>query len=136
MLNKNRLRFYTFINVIYIQINAKKIIFVYYNNVMTENLERKKFNIFKTFEIFLREPLSLLRDKLIQIVNINSTITNQTSLSVGLLNNKAQITVVNSEKMYKLLKNVQRKQEEKAVEKLLIPSKKNQVVLGQLFGRT
>lgn len=93
-------------------------------------------NIFKTFEIFLREPLSILKEKIIQIVNINSDFVTQASVSVDLLDKKTQITVVNSEKMYNLLKTAQLKQETKAAQKLLEPVKKNQIVLGQLCKRT
>lgn len=92
-------------------------------------------NIFKTFEIFLREPLSILRERFIQIVNINSNLVTQASVNVDMLDNKAQITVVNSEKMYNLLKTVQNRQEAKAAQKLLVPARKQQVILGQLFGR-
>jgi len=92
-------------------------------------------NIFKTFEIFLREPLSILKERFIQIVNINSNLVTQASVDVDFLDSKTQITVINSEKMYNLLKTVQHKQKEKAAQKLLAPVKKKQVVLGQLFGR-
>lgn len=92
-------------------------------------------NIFKTFEVFLREPLSILKERIIQIVNINSNLVTQASLNVDLLDKKTQITVVNSEKMYNLLRNVQRRQETKAEQKLLTSNDRKQVVLGQLFGR-
>lgn len=92
-------------------------------------------NVFKTFEIFLREPLSILRERIIQIVNLNSNLVTQASVNVDLLDKKTQITVVNSEKMYNLLKTVAHKQKMQAVQKLIISEKKNQVVLGQMFGR-
>lgn len=91
-------------------------------------------NIFKTFEIFLREPLSLIKERLIQIVNVNSNFVTQSSVNVELLDRKAQITVVNSEKMYNLFQTVLQKQEAKAVEKLIAPPKK-QIVIGQLCKR-
>ncbi len=90
-------------------------------------------NIFKTFELFLREPLSIIREKIIQIVNVNSMPVTNASINVDLLDKKTQITVVNSDKMYNLLKTVQKRQEQKAARKLLAPSK--QIVLGKLFGR-
>ena len=93
-------------------------------------------NIFKTFEIFLREPLSILKERFIQIVNVNSDLGEQAHVNVDMLGQKAQITVVNSDKMYNLLKTVQNKQEERAAQKLLASTEKKQVVLGQLFGRT
>ena len=69
-------------------------------------------NIFKTFETFLKEPLSILRDNFVQIVsiqteNIFELFVNYRSeediIDVSFLKNKAQITVVNNEKVYKLL---------------------------------
>lgn len=62
-------------------------------------------NIFKTFETFLKEPLSILRDNFIQIVSIQTEniFEQKPSIDVSLLKNKAQLTVVNNEKLYKLL---------------------------------
>ncbi len=62
-------------------------------------------NIFKTFEIFLKEPLSILRDNFIQIVSIQTgnIFEHKPSVDVSLMKDKAQITVVNNEKVYKLL---------------------------------
>lgn len=93
-------------------------------------------NIFRSFEIFLREPLSILKERIIQIVNINSDFSSRGSVNVDFLEQKTQITVVNSEKMYNLLKTVQHKRTMIAEQKLLEPVKKNQVIIGQLFGRT
>ncbi len=92
-------------------------------------------NIFKTFEIFLREPLSILKERFIQIVNVNSTLVTKASVDVDFLDNKTQITVINSEKMYNLLKTVQYRKKEKAAKKSLAQVEKKQIVLGQLFGR-
>ena len=64
-------------------------------------------NIFKTFEIFLREPLSIFRDGLVKIAHIQDNIfAGKTSINVDMLKNKAQITVVNNEKVFNLLKLV------------------------------
>lgn len=61
-------------------------------------------NIFKSFEIFLREPLSILRDKFIQIVNVQSGCSGHaSSISAEFLDKKTQITVINNEKVYHLL---------------------------------
>ena len=58
----------------------------------------KKFDIRKTFETFLREPLSILTEGLFQIVNIEANIFNQqSSFSVDFMKNKSQFTVVNNE---------------------------------------
>lgn len=74
-------------------------------------------NILKTFEIFLKEPLSILRDNFIQIVSIQTEniFKNKPSIDVSLLKNKAQITVVNNEKLYKLLSLVTHKAHEKTI---------------------
>jgi hypothetical protein len=68
---------------------------------------KKKFDIRKTFETFLKEPLSILTEGLFQIVNIQSNIFNQeSSFNVDFVNNKRQLTVVNNEKMYNLFQTV------------------------------
>lgn len=91
-------------------------------------------NIFKTFEIFLREPLSVLTKRIIQIVNINSDLVTQASVDADLLDNKTQITVVNSDKMFNLLKKAQYKKD--LQEKLLtseIKQTQNNIVFGRLL---
>lgn len=72
-------------------------------------------NIFKTFEIFLKEPLSILRDNFIQIVSIQTAniFENKPSIDVDMMKNKAQITVVNNEKVYNLLSLAQHRAEQK-----------------------
>ena len=62
-------------------------------------------NIFKTFETFLKEPLSILRENLLQIVSIQTgnIFEHKPSVDVSMIKNKAQITVVNNEKLYNLL---------------------------------
>ena len=76
----------------------------------------KKFDIRKTFETFLREPLSILTEGLFQIVNIEANIFNkQSSFSVDFMKNKTQLTVVNNEKMCNLLQTVLYKQKIKEV---------------------
>lgn len=62
-------------------------------------------NIFKTFETYLKEPLSVLRDNFIQIVSLQTgnIFEHKPSIDVSLIKNKAQITVVNNEKLYNLL---------------------------------
>ena len=72
-------------------------------------------NIFKTFEIFLKEPLSILRDNFIQIVSIQTgnIFEHKPSVDISVVNNKTQLTVVNNEKMYKLLSLVTHKHKQK-----------------------
>ena len=71
----------------------------------------QKFDIRKTFEIFLREPLSVLTEGLFQIVNIKTNIfSNKPSVNVDIVNKKTQkktqITVVDSDNMYNLFQTV------------------------------
>ena len=65
-------------------------------------------NIFKTFETFLKEPLSILRDNFIQIVSLQTEniFNRKPSIDVTTLENKTQITIVNNEKLYNLLSMV------------------------------
>ena len=67
---------------------------------------KKKFDIRKTFEIFLREPLSILKVGLFQIVHLETNIFNQKAVNVDFWDDKTQITVVNNEKMYNLFQTV------------------------------
>lgn len=83
----------------------------------------KKFDIRKTFEIFLREPLSILTEGLFQIVNVKSNIfSNRPAVNIDFVNKKTQITVVDSDNMYNLFQTVLYKkrlqeQKEKALAK-------------------
>lgn len=87
-------------------------------------------NIFQTFEIFLREPLSILRERFIQIVSVNSAYAPQPNVSVEMMDNKTQITVVNSEKMYNLLQTVLYKEKMKEMKKSIPLSAKGIPLLG------
>ena len=76
---------------------------------------KKKFDIRKTFETFLREPLSILTEGLFQIVNIQANIFNQeSSFNIDFVNNKTQLTVVNNDKMCNLFQTVLYKHKLKA----------------------
>lgn len=67
----------------------------------------KKFDIRKSFEIFWREPLSVLTEGLFQLVNIEDNIfSKKPAVNVDIVNRKTQITVVNSDKMYNIFQNV------------------------------
>lgn len=94
-------------------------------------------NIFKTFEIFLREPLSILKERIIQIVNINSDLASQSSVNVDFIDKTTQITVVNSDKMYNLFQTVLTKQKNVEARKLIsmVNKPKQQLVIGQLCKR-
>ena len=67
-----------------------------------------KFDIRKSFEIFWREPLSILKEGLFQIVNISgdNVCARKPSVNIDFMKNKTQITVVNSDKMYNLFQTV------------------------------
>ena len=69
---------------------------------------KKKFDIRKTFETFLREPLSILTEGLFQIVNIQSPniFSKESSFNIDFVKGKTQLTVVNNEKMYNLFQTV------------------------------
>lgn len=66
----------------------------------------KKFDIRKSFEIFLKEPLSILKVGLFQIVHLESNIFNEKAVNVDFIDNKTQVTVVNNERMYNLFQTV------------------------------
>lgn len=76
-------------------------------------------NIFKTFETFLKEPLSILKDNFVQIVSIQTgnIFANKPSIDVNITDKQAQITVVNNEKVYNLLSIVTHRAKQKEKEK-------------------
>ena len=68
----------------------------------------KKFDIRKTFEMFLKEPLSVLTNGLFQIVNIEGEnfFAKEKSFNIDFVNGKTQLTLVNNQKMYNLFQTV------------------------------
>ena len=66
-------------------------------------------DIFKSFEIFLAEPLSVLTNHIIQIVGLNSGAGAKSEITVDMMKNKTQLTVFNSDKMYNILKRANSK---------------------------
>ena len=84
----------------------------------------KKFDIRKTFETFLKEPLSILTEGLFQIVNIESNIFNkESSFSVDFMKNKTQLTVINNQKMCNLFQTVLYKQKIREVKEKAVNTK-------------
>ena len=84
----------------------------------------KKFDIRKTFEVFWKEPLSILKVGLFQIVHIQSNIFNQKpSVNIDFMDSKTQITVVDSDKMYNLFQTVLFKQKLKEQQKKALSDK-------------
>ena len=64
-------------------------------------------NIFQTFELFLKKPISILKHGLVSIVHIRAeNMFAKKAINVDMLSDKAQITVINNEKVYNLLKMV------------------------------
>lgn len=64
-------------------------------------------NIFKSFELFLSQPLSIIRDRIIQICHVEAeNIDVRSKVQFNLSDESAQINVYNSPKMYNLLSNV------------------------------
>ncbi len=85
-----------------------------------------KFDIRKSFEIFWREPLSILKEGLFQIVNIQTTdniFEKKPSVNIDFMKDKTQITVVDSDKMYNLFQTVLYKQRIKEQQKKALISK-------------
>lgn len=67
----------------------------------------KKFDVNKSFDLFWREPLSVLTEGLFKLVNIQSNIFgSKPAVNVDIVDKKAQITVVDSERMYNLFQTV------------------------------
>ena len=67
----------------------------------------KKYDIRKTFETFLKEPLSILTEGLFQIVSFEGNIfTKESSFNVDFVNGKTQLTVINNSKMFNLFQTV------------------------------
>ena len=88
------------------------------SNIFEEVRSKIFMNIFKTFETFLKEPLSILKDNFIQIISLQTgnIFADKPSVDVSVMKDRTQITVVNNEKLYKFLsivnkKNLQTKEE-------------------------
>lgn len=68
---------------------------------------KKNFDVNKSFEIFWREPLSILTEGLFRLVNIQSNIFGgKPSVNVDIVDKKTQITVVDNDKVYNLFQTV------------------------------
>lgn len=62
--------------------------------------------ILKSFETFIAQPLSLLKNKIIRITNLKSDFLSSNAINVNLFDDVVQIDVVNSERAYNLLSAV------------------------------
>ena len=66
-----------------------------------------KINIFQTFETFMAEPLSIIRDRIIHICHVEAEgVDVQNKIQFNLSNESAQINVYNSPGAYNLLSAV------------------------------
>lgn len=75
--------------------------------------------ISKSFELFVTQPLSILKNAIIQVVGISSGNPQNKSVNVTMLDrDKIQMTVVNSDKMCNLLMTVAYKKRLLAEKKL------------------
>lgn len=64
-------------------------------------------NVFKTFEMFLSQPLSIIRERIIQICHVESSEKDLKSrIQFNISPEAAQINVYNSPKVYNLLTSV------------------------------
>lgn len=64
-------------------------------------------NIFQTFELFLSQPLSIIRDRIIRICHVETDgVDVPNKIQFNLSDESAQINVYNSPKMYNLLSAV------------------------------
>lgn len=85
---------------------------------------KKKFDVNKSFDLFWREPLSILTEGLFKLVNIQSNIFgSKPSVNVDIVEKKAQITVVDSERMYNLFQTVLHKKRIKEKQSKALKSK-------------
>ena len=86
-----------------------------------------KFDIRTSFEIFWREPLSILKEGLFQIVNIQSAeniFEKKPGVNIDFMKDgRTQITVVDSDKMYQLFQTVLLKQRLKESQKKALITK-------------
>lgn len=64
-------------------------------------------NVFKTFDIFLAQPLSIIRDRIIQICHVESDLfKSKNNIQFNISNESTQINIYNNPKMYNLLSSV------------------------------
>jgi len=71
-------------------------------------------NIFKTFELFLSEPISVIKKRVVQILHVEMNIfARKLPMTVDFGKDTTQITVFNNEKVYNLLTTVLYKKKQK-----------------------
>jgi len=80
--------------------------------------EKKKFDIFKTFEIFNSTAVSIIKERIIQFVHIEAEnfFMTQSSVTASITkDNAVQLSVLNNEKVYNLLTCTWRKYQQRVL---------------------
>ena len=82
----------------------------------------KKMSIIESFEEFFKEPLSILKSGLIQIVEITADnfFAKDSSIAVNFTKSKTQITVFNNVKLYNLLSMATARNMERCEQKTIV----------------
>ncbi len=87
-----------------------------------------KNNILKTFEEFLREPISILKRTIVNITGIETAEGGNRSITVETTDDgKIQINVINSKKAYNLLSSVMYKRQISELRHLINENKSGEV---------
>ena len=74
---------------------------------MFVKISSMRTNIFKSFELFLSQPLSIIRDRIIQICHVEAEgVEVRNKVQFNLSDESAQINIYNSPKVYNLLTSV------------------------------
>lgn len=87
-------------------------------------------NIFKTFELFLSQPLSIIRNRIIQICHVEADgVEVKNKIQFNLSDESAQINIYNNQKVYNLLSAVlyKKKKLEKSKNRIKNDSKKSKI---------
>ncbi len=92
---------------------------------------KSKNKIMDSFEEFIALPLSILKNRIIQITGFKSDFIDSKSINVELDDNTVRINCINSEKAYNLLSSViyKREQRKKAIQKEKQEQQENQDLL-------
>lgn len=97
---------------------------------------KSKNKIMDSFEEFIALPLSILKNRIIQITGFKSDFIDSKSINVELDDNTVRINCINSEKAYNLLSSViyKREQRKKALQKQQQEQQENQDLLSIVKG--
>lgn len=97
---------------------------------------KSKNKIMDSFEEFIALPLSILKNRIIQITGFKSDFIDSKSINVELDDDMVRINCVNNEKAYNLLSSViyKREQRKKALQKQQQEQQENQDLLSIVKG--